>query len=743
MTNKYDIMKKVLLMFGVLFNMGFNAYSQTTSLTIDCQTPGWLSSYINPSDISSLRNLKVQGQINEVDLSTIGNLVKNYNLKGHLDLEDVTIIGNCLSAEMFGVTDCQLEYLALPKNIGKMERCIEWVNVDTLVCGSLNNPNVFLGRIYFGNIMGVKYSDYCSSPSLFRVKHLILREGVESFSTDCITNPITNGMKNEVIESIIFPTTIKNMVHFDQLLSLTEMNVPEGVEYLGSRCFTNIHISSDTLFIPSSVKTFMDTWAGRDYRYARYAYPNHNTQNENGRIKCLYLPDNLEKLWVDALHYGAKVAIHIKSKTPPVIENGYFNSNTIVYVPVGCKEVYKATGHSNGGSGYTQWTGATILEEVYAEQISILVPSVLYANETYNFVADFIPTTTTFKEVSWSSSDNNILSVSKSGECTTKTCGEVQVTAMSADKSCSATKTIHVYSHTSGISISENSLTMNVGSIAALQASTLPLETSDGQIEWSSSNDMIASVDNEGTIKAIGRGNCTIKATSVDGGVTASCEVTVIQPVESVTLEQHNMTMKVGDTANLYALVAPTTADNKTLIWSSSDEEVATVDEKGNITALKGGTVTIKVVSEDNQEATDVCNVVISQPVTGVNIDKSTITLEGIGATATLTSTIIPEGASNTEVKWTSSNESVCIVSNGTVVAVGEGTCVIIVTTEDGGYIATCTVTVTNATGISSIQNDGISFQIYDTNGAKRANFQRGVNIIRFADGTMKKILIK
>lgn len=716
-------MKKFIVLVMALCGC-LNVFSQATSLNIDCQTPGWLSSYISPSDISTLRNLTVTGQINSTDLAVIGNLVKNYNLQGRLDLGDVDIVGNQLSGSMFGVEDCQLEYFRIPQKVSKLNGVCDWVKLDTLIAGSSTNP--YFGYTPNGNIIE-NYNNgayYCKS--LFNVKHLILEEGTTSILMEGTTSLVSP------LQSISLPESIKEIRCIFNFQNLTSINVPLNIEYLGEMYNTNIQFDSDTLYIPASVKTYWDRWANNNYKNARNE--EDNTRNENGRIKCIYLPEGLETFWVVALHNGAKVDIHIKAKIPPTIKNGYLNSNTIVYVPIGYKDVYKTT---------DGWKKATILEEIYAEHISINVPSVMYTNETYSLTADFIPTNTTFKDVIWSSSDNNILSVSKSGECTTKTCGEVQVTAMSADKSCSATKTIHVYSHTSGISISENSLTMNVGSIAALQASTLPLETSDGQIEWSSSNDMIASVDNEGTIKAIGRGNCTIKATSVDGGVTASCEVTVIQPVESVTLEQHNMTMKVGDTANLYALVAPTTADNKTLIWSSSDEEVATVDEKGNITALKGGTVTIKVVSEDNQEATDVCNVVISQPVTGVNIDKSTITLEGIGATATLTSTIIPEGASNTEVKWTSSNESICIVSNGTVVAVGEGTCVIIATTEDGGYIATCTVTVTNATGISSIQNDGISFQIYDTNGAKRANFQRGVNIIRFADGTMKKILIK
>ena len=105
---------------------------------------------------------------------------------------------------------------------------------------------------------------------------------------------------------------------------------------------------------------------------------------------------------------------------------------------------------------------------------------------------------------------------------------------------------------------------------------------------------------------------------------------------------------------------------------------------------------------------------------------------------------VSPNDASNKEVNWKSSNESVCVVSNGMVVAVGEGTCVIIATSVDGGYIATCTVVVSNDTSIQYINsiNEG-SYQLFDLQGRKLNIFHKGVNLIRFDDGTLKKIYIR
>ena len=130
--------------------------------------------------------------------------------------------------------------------------------------------------------------------------------------------------------------------------------------------------------------------------------------------------------------------------------------------------------------------------------------------------------------------------------------------------------------------------------------------------------------------------------------------------------------------------------------------------------------------------------------VTGITLNQSTLQFANIGETANLEATVLPEDAANKKVKWTSSNESVCIVSHGMVFAIGKGTCVIIATTEDGGYIATCIVTVTSATGISSAkENDEKIFQIYDVNGTKQAYLKKGINIIQFTDGSSRKVLLK
>ena len=108
-----------------------------------------------------------------------------------------------------------------------------------------------------------------------------------------------------------------------------------------------------------------------------------------------------------------------------------------------------------------------------------------------------------------------------------------------------------------------------------------------------------------------------------------------------------------------------------------------------------------------------------------------------------LEASIIPEDATNKNINWRSSNESICIVSNGKVVSVGFGTAVIIATTVDGGHMATCTVVVENNTRINNINETNEVLKVFDINGNVSSLESSGIKIIRFEDGSSMKILIK
>ena len=189
--------------------------------------------------------------------------------------------------------------------------------------------------------------------------------------------------------------------------------------------------------------------------------------------------------------------------------------------------------------------------------------------------------------------------------------------------------------------------------------------------------------------------NITLAAPSVTGGWKDASTV----PVTGVTLNKIVLELYMGGSETLKATIAPANATNKYVTWTSSNPAVATVDANGKVTAKSLGMADITVTTKDGGY-TATCRVgVVRRPggnvsVTGVTLNKTTLKLSK-GASETLTATVAPTNATNKKVTWTSSDPAVATVdASGKVTGVANGTATITVTTEDGGYTATCAVEV-------------------------------------------------
>ncbi len=164
--------------------------------------------------------------------------------------------------------------------------------------------------------------------------------------------------------------------------------------------------------------------------------------------------------------------------------------------------------------------------------------------------------------------------------------------------------------------------------------------------------------------------------------------------VTGVSLDKTSAILNVGDLQILTAIILPDNATNKNVTWSSSNTSVATVDSNGKVTAVSNGTSVITVTT-DNGNFKATCTVTVGNTtvaVTGVSLSSSSVTLTS--DTEVLTATVSPGNATNRNVTWSSSNTSVVTVSNGVLTPVSAGTAVVTVTTEDGRFTATCSVTV-------------------------------------------------
>ncbi|MBP3268038.1 MAG: Ig-like domain-containing protein, partial [Ruminococcus sp.] len=166
--------------------------------------------------------------------------------------------------------------------------------------------------------------------------------------------------------------------------------------------------------------------------------------------------------------------------------------------------------------------------------------------------------------------------------------------------------------------------------------------------------------------------------------------------VTGVTLDKTTLSLVEGGSETLTATVAPEDASDKSVTWSSDNMDVATVAD-GVVTAVTPGTVTITVTTVDGG-LTASCDVnvdALTVSVTGVTLDKTTLSLVE-GGSETLTATVAPDDATNKNVTWSSDNTDVATVADGVVTAVAPGTATITVTTVDGSLTASCDVTVTD-----------------------------------------------
>ena len=204
-----------------------------------------------------------------------------------------------------------------------------------------------------------------------------------------------------------------------------------------------------------------------------------------------------------------------------------------------------------------------------------------------------------------------------------------------------------------------------------------------------------------GTPTAQGESTFTVKATNDYGSNSKSLSITIGTqtnvPVTGVSLNTSTLNLVENETDTLTATVEPSNATNKDVTWASSNNAVVTVDQNGNVEAVGAGTATITVTAQGDSTKSASCTVTVTAstvPVTGVSLNKDSLAL-GVGDSETLTATVKPEDATNKAVTWTSSNSTVATVDqNGVVTAVAPGTATITVTTADGGFTATCTVTV-------------------------------------------------
>lgn len=626
------------------------------------------------SDVRLSQNLITVGQeafmgctsITKIKIPDSVTTIKGAAFLACSDLSDVTLSRNLISLGGYAFGDCDsLESIEIPKSVK-----------DT--------TSEYYGQYIYDYQWGVFIA--CDN-----LKNITFEKG---------TTQIVYGMfaNNESIEKIEIPETVTTIGSdaFYKCTSLTEINIPDTVLTVGSYAFGGCK-NLEKVHLPKNIKniekgTFKDCSVLKDITIP-------DTVMKIGDVAfsgCTALPQITLPASVQTI--GDKAFSHCEALADVKLSEGLtsIGSYAFEYNIALPKVTLPNTLESLGERAFQYCdvladvdlgAGLKVIPEYCFYEDPALQKVILpYQFTTVN--ASAFANCTKLTDITFNRNVSSVDASALSYKDKTTIHG-VKGTYAETFASDNGFKFEALNAPATGITLSKEKIEIAKDKSIRLTASLTPVDTSD-ELTWTSSNEEVATVE-DGVVKAVGLGEAEIVAMA--GSVTKSCPVKVYQGVNNITLDVTSHTMTIGDFLQLTATIYPKDAEYKDVIWSSNNEDVAVIDQKGLVQAKAYGKVKITATSKDGGlEA--VCNVTVEPvAVTEVSLNAKAVTLK-VGETYQLKETILPENATDKTVTWISSNTKAATVSGGAVTAVGTGSAVIIVKTNSGAKTASCTVTV-------------------------------------------------
>ena len=562
--------------------------------------------------------------------------------QGCLNLSEINLPNTLVGIGQSAFQDCiSLESIVIPESVTG----IGYAAVSG--CSSLTDVNI---PSQVTSIRNATFSG-CSSLEELTIPSTITSLGENVFS-GCVS-----------LKSMVIPDSVTEIgaSTFSNCSNLEEVTLSENITRIGASLFRYCD-SLETVVIPNGVAAVGDTAFADCMNLRSVTFPNtiRNTENEN-------------------------IGSRIFSNSPKVVASVIEGSVAHTYM-------------RRNGYDFTLITTGINLDK---PELTLNV------NESSKYVAILSPyTIANNTSLTWQSSNPDVATVDANGVVTGISEGEATITARNSNGlSASSEVTVtNISAPITNVSLNFSDLEIRKDSSQGLRATITPKETTDDKtLTWESSNPEVATVSSTGVVTARRPGNAIITVRT-SNGLTDTCNIAVISQITSVHLNLTAITLDEGVSQTLRATINPSdTTDDKTLIWKSSNTNVATVDQEGKVTAVKEGVATITVTTVNGRRAE--CKITVNKPsenipIESVSLDKTTLTLEEQEA-ETLVATINPSNTTDdTTLTWKSSNPEVATVDQeGKVTAVKEGTTTITVTTVNGKE-ATCTVTVLNATAL-------------------------------------------
>ena len=370
-----------------------------------------------------------------------------------------------------------------------------------------------------------------------------------------------------------------------------------------------------------------------------------------------------------------------------------------------------------------------VIPQIPATEI-ILTPDNLegiYIADEILLEATILPGNTTYPDVTWETSDSKVAIIKnpteKSATIVAVSEGECQIIVKNIFTSKTAVCPVKVIKpSTTDLILTPKDPTIEVGESINIFAQIIPDNVMDKSIRWSSSNTDIVSVNPSGIITGVDEGTATITATTADNFSSTITVTVVFAETTKIEISPATKTAKAQETFYVTAKLLPANT-SPAVTWSSSNEEIATVDASGKVTPLKSGNVDIIATAKSGLSAACKLTVLYADTMS-ITIEPQTLELAK-GATDSLAATVKPSNADQTII-WKSFNPTIASVDEyGNVTAIEVGTTSITASTILGDKSATCQVTVKSpypipVTGVtltptSVVLNNGDSYKLTAT----------------------------
>lgn len=626
------------------------------------------------SRISTLEEVCLSDSIKQVSKSLFSGCKSLKQIKLGESVEE---IGDHAFSECSSI-----EYIAFPENLNSIG------NYAFSGCEALKN-------IEFGSSLNI-IGDYAFS-SCNNLKQITIPGTVTKFKS-AFTNC-------KGLESVIIENGCKKIDEyaFDRCESLKSVYIPNSVTDIHYYAFTECTSLEQITIPPSVTKVWSDAFNKCNAL---------NVLNIGYGIKFMFF-SGLENL----------KTINITAQTPPEL----YDLSEVKYKDIEINiqdqdgnvvSKYIDNDWKNKWKNFENYSNLVIPEKIISSTDSILTYE---PGGKAQLLVTLFPTETTLQDLYWHSTNPQVAKVDRNG---------LVLFQDISDEEFQECKIIVSTMYFNGpkyefvvrpqISVKKISLNKEFSELIIGQKETLtvmlePENATDKTIVWSSSNDDIVTVSEDGVVTAISVGEATITATC--GEATATCKITVSPClVESIELDCSKWNGFPGESFTISATVSPDNAIDKTVIWNSSDPGVATVDETGLVIAVKPGSALITAITSNGLTAT--CEVtVLPILVESITLDPNII--QGIiGEVFVIKASVLPEDASNPNIYWESGNTNVATVDqDGNVKINEEGSSRIFAYATDGSNVSgECFILGTS--GMESILTEcGNHISIYTPSG--------------------------